>query len=435
MSYIVNNGRKAVPETLSIYQIYVRNFTPEGTFSGAASHLARIRTKGFEWIYQTPVNPVGTRGRKGAYGSPYAIADYRAVNPELGTIEDFRSFVRAAHDADLKVMLDIVFNHTSPDSVLAKEHPEWFLHDRTGALSRKCSDWSDVVDFDFSHEGLWDELTDILSLWRSEGVDGFRCDVASLVPADFWTAARKAVDPDMRMVWLAESVHPSFLADIRARGYGGWSEGELHRAFDLTYDYDGWEKLDECWSGAAGLGAYVSCVVSQQAGYPEYARKIRFLENHDQPRAASRFAPGGRLENWTAFYQLLPGCTFAYMGQEYGIPHLPDLFEKDPVRWDGGNAGFYDAFTNIFTAAQTVKAEAPFCDIELLAGGVAVISRRERYDTRSPGKTYTAVFNLDQRSGSVAVSRKYSGTDLLTGSQVSFEGRMPLCPAPLILEG
>ncbi|HEY9055403.1 MAG TPA: alpha-amylase family glycosyl hydrolase, partial [Rectinemataceae bacterium] len=262
-----------IAETGAIYQIFVRNFTREGTFAAAAGRLGGIRELGFEWIQLTPIHPIGVEGRKGSLGSPYAIADYRAVDPALGTLDDFHAFLGAAHALGLKVMIDIVFNHVSPDSVLAREKPEWFMLEGQGPaaergelespapgarLGRKCADWSDVADFDYSSSPeLWMELFSILCYWRDRGVDGFRCDVASLVPLDFWKKARQKVnqyDPGARrelypLLWLAESVHPSFLLKMRQAGYGAWSEPELHSVFDLTYDYDGWERLAEIWAG------------------------------------------------------------------------------------------------------------------------------------------------------------------------------------------
>ena len=164
-----------VPEHLSIYQIFVRNYTEEGTFLAAIPRLGEVAALGCAWVYLTPIHPIGSKDRKGSRGSPYAISDYRSVNPELGTLEDFGHFAEAVHKLGLKLMIDVVYNHTAPDSLLARAHPEWFMHAPDGSLSRKCGDWSDVVDFDYyapaSKPALWDELIDILDYWRGIGVD------------------------------------------------------------------------------------------------------------------------------------------------------------------------------------------------------------------------------------------------------------------------
>ena len=374
-----------VSEDTSIYQVFVRNFTEQGTLAAATERLHGIKSLGFDWVYLTPVQPIGQAGRKGSYGSPYAIADYRSINSDLGTMEDFVAFVTEAHRCGLKVMLDVVYNHTSPDSVLAREHPEWFLHDEHGALSRKCADWSDVVDLDYgSSPQLWLELMDTLVMWRDLGVDGFRCDVATLVPVDFWHQARERTnrrDPATKqdsypLVWLAESTHPHFLKSIRDAGYGAWSEPELHTAaFDLSYDYDGWEKLEAVWKSERSVRSYLEYLFVQETIYPKGSRKIRFLENHDQERAASRFTSPSLLKAWTVLSQFVPGVTFAYMGEEYGMAHRPSLFDKDPVDWRGGDPSFFPFFRDCLAGTRAAKRCAPFFAWRDLGGDCFLLER------------------------------------------------------------
>ena len=392
-----------ISETSAIYQLFIRNFTPEGSFAAAIPRLAGIAALGCDWVYLTPIHPIGEVARKGGLGSPYAIADYRAIDPALGTIEDFRAFLAAAHELGLKVMMDVVYNHTAPDSVLARERPEWFMLEgmapassrgeleappEGARLGRKCADWSDVVDFDYSSSPeLWMELISTLQQWRDEGVDGFRCDVASLVPVDFWRQARQRVnqyDPGSRrerhpLVWLAESVHPAFLLRMRDKGFGAWSEPELHAVFDMSYDYDGWERLERAWKGERGLEEYLEYLNTQRALYPAKALKLRFLENHDQPRAAARFADSALLASWTLLMNFIPGAAFCYMGQECGIARKPDLFEKDPVDWASGDAEFRGWFSATLRACRKAKAEAPFFRWEKLGDGAF---RLERYASR-----------------------------------------------------
>jgi len=431
--------RQAVPESVSIYQIFVRNFTPAGTFKAAAARLADIRALGFDWVYLTPIHPVGRVGRKGSAGSPYAIADYRRVDPELGSLEDFTDFVAAVRRQGLRLMIDVVYNHTSPDARLTAEHPEWYLHDREGNIARKFAEWSDVVDLDYaapaSRPGLWDELIDTLVYWRGLGVEGFRCDVASLVPRDFWVEARRRVndaDPATGQerqptLWLAESVHPAFLLTIRDQGFGGWSEPELHDAFDLTYDYDGWQRLEQVWAGQKPLDYYLDYLEVQRALYPAQARKIRYLENHDQRRAAERLGPGPRLEAWSVFYQLLPGSTFVYMGQEAGIATYPSLFEKEPVPWDQGDHRFAAFFAAVLCAARTIKQTAPRFAYRLLGEGLVLLERR------GPDVAYAALCNLDDRSGKVALPYPLSGTDLLSGAPVHLAGTIAIPRGALVV--
>ena len=173
-----------------IYSVFVRNHTPEGTFRALERDLDRLSALGTDIVWLMPIHPIGEVGRKGTLGSPYAIRDYRGVNPEYGTVEDFRHLVDAIHVRGMKCIIDVVYNHTSPDSVLAQTHPEWFFRDEQGRPSRHVADWWDVVDLDYTHKELWRYQIDTLKMW-AEIVDGFRCDVASSVPLDFWARARR----------------------------------------------------------------------------------------------------------------------------------------------------------------------------------------------------------------------------------------------------
>ena len=161
-----------------IYSVFVRNHTKEGTFRALEGDLDRLKGLGADIIWLMPIHPIGSEGRKGTLGSPYAIQDYRGINPEYGTREDFIHLVDAIHARGMKCIIDVVYNHTSPDSVLAHTHPEYFLRDAEGRPTRKVADWWDVVDLDYSNRDLWNYQIDTLKQWAAI-VDGFRCDVAS----------------------------------------------------------------------------------------------------------------------------------------------------------------------------------------------------------------------------------------------------------------
>ena len=412
-----------ISETESIYQIYLRNFTEEGTLRAAIPHLARIASMGFGWVYLTPIHPIGVAARKGTLGSPYAIADYRAVNSELGAEADFGAFIAAAHALKLKVMIDVVYNHTSPDSVLVRDHSDWFLRGPDGQPWRKCEDWSDVIDLDYqSSPQLWVELIDTLSMWRDRGVDGFRCDVASLVPADFWKQARMRVnqyDPGARkerspLLWLAESVHPAFLRSMRMRGFGGWAEPELHAAaFDLTYDYDGWERLERVWSGELPIERYLEYLYVQETLYPKGARKLRYLENHDQPRAAGRLGRGDRLRAWTALYQFLPGVAMTYMGQELALDHTPNLFEKDAMKPELGDMSFEQYFLKVLRASREAKERSP--NFSWLRAGDSLLCLRSVESVPKPSPVDSSLVSegnylLAVRLGSEGVPERFGPT-------------------------
>ena len=169
-----------------IYQVYVRNHGPNGTFADVEADLERIRDMGVDVVYFMPIHPIGMLNKKGGLGCPYSIQDYEEVNPEYGTKDDFKSLIDHAHELGMKVMIDVVYNHTAHDSRLVAEHPEWFHQDEQGRPVTTVPDWSDVIDLKFEDPALPAYLISVLTDWARLGVDGFRCDVASLLPLDFW---------------------------------------------------------------------------------------------------------------------------------------------------------------------------------------------------------------------------------------------------------
>ena len=175
-----------------LFHICVRNYSEEGTFLEVEKDLDRIKGLGVDIIWFLPIYPIGQEKRKGILGSPYAIADYRKVNPELGTMDDFKHLVEGIRTRGMRVMLDIVYNHTSPDSWLAKNHPEYFYKTPEGEMGNRVGDWGDIVDLDYGNKELWDYQIDTLKMWAGI-VDGFRCDVAPLVSLAFWLKAREEV--------------------------------------------------------------------------------------------------------------------------------------------------------------------------------------------------------------------------------------------------
>ena len=320
-----------------MYSVFVRNHTEEGTFQALIRDLDRIRNLGVDIIWLLPIYPIGKKARKGTQGSPYAIRDYRSVNPELGSMDDFRKLVDAIHARNMRCVIDIVYNHTSPDSVLASSHPEWFYHRPDGSFCNRIGDWTDVIDLDYSHKDLWEYQIETLKQWASL-VDGFRCDVAPLVPLSFWMEARKQVSearPDC--LWLSESVEPEFIVWNRSRGIGCLSDSELFQAFDMTYDYDIFGVFQQYLAGELPLDIYAARINQQESIYPENYVKLRFLENHDRERIASLVSGSTPLINWTAFLYFQKGTALLYGGQEYACNKKPNLFEKDPFCRDTGH--------------------------------------------------------------------------------------------------
>ena len=319
-----------------LYSVYLRSHTPEGTFLALIPDLDRIRALGADIIWLMPIHPIGVKGKKGSLGCPYANRDYRAVNPAYGTMEDFRLLVEEIHRRGMKCIIDVVYNHTSPDSVLLETHPEFFYRDAAGQTGNKIGDWADVIDLDYRVPALWDYQIETLKMWASI-VDGFRCDVASFVPVAFWKRARaevEAVRPGC--LWLAETVHQSFGCYARRNGFYAARDSEVFDAFDLEYEYDVREVFERYLRGEAPLSAWIDMLNFQEGVYPANYNKLRFLENHDQPRIASLLKSPEELACFTALLFFLKGATLLYAGQEWADTHQPSLFERELIDRETG---------------------------------------------------------------------------------------------------
>jgi len=412
-----------------IYSVYVRSHTPEGTFRAVIPDLDRIRALGTDIIWFMPIHPIGVKGKKGSLGCPYANRDYRAVNPEYGTMEDFKALVEEIHRRGMKCIIDVVYNHTSPDSVLTQEHPEFFYRKSDGRMGNRVGDWTDVVDLDYGCRDLWDYQIESLVMWAGI-VDGFRCDVASMVPVEFWCKAREAVEqvrPDC--IWLAETVHSGFSQMNRKYGLYSANDYEMFRAFDMEYDYDIREVFDRYLKGECSLSNYIDMLNFQECAYPENYIKMRCLENHDQPRICSFVKDEKVLRNFTAFLYFLKGSTLLYAGQEFCNDHTPSLFEKEDILRTA-ETDITPLLQKLYGVKKTVlSAEDYFKGSADDANDIAVL---ERDDTRT---LKAGVFSLKGRAAEVQVSLPDGTyTNHLDGKSVQVEGGKLFCAGePLVL--
>lgn len=319
-----------------MYSVFVRNHTPEGTFQALRRDLQRIRDLGVDIIWLMPIHPIGEKARKGTLGSPYAIRDYRAINPEYGSLRDFEELVADIHKLGMKCIIDVVYNHTAPDSVLAAEHPEWFYRKSDGSFGNHVGDWTDIIDLDYTKRELWDYQIETLKMW-AKTVDGFRCDVAPLVPMEFWAKAREAVEQVRSgCIWLSESIEPGFITYLRSQNLVAHTDREVYEVFDIAYDYDIFGTFRAALRGECSLADYAAALNEQERLYPDNYVKLRYLENHDQDRAGYIISDDQQLVNWTAFCYFQKGMTLIYGGQEVGQSHRPELFDRDPVCWNTG---------------------------------------------------------------------------------------------------
>jgi cyclomaltodextrinase len=302
-----------------VYEIYPRAFSAQGNFNGITARLDDLKDLGVNILWLMPIHPIGQEKKKGTIGSPYAVRDYYAINPDYGTKEDFKKLISEAHRRGMKVIIDIVANHTSWDSVMMK-WPDFYEHDATGHISYP-HDWSDVAELNYGNPRLRAYMTDMLKYWiREFDLDGFRCDVAEEVPTDFWEMARAELDkikPDI--VMLAEGHKPELLV----------------RAFDFDYSWPLHSALTNAAQGRERASDLSSEWDKEFKEWPRGSLHMRFSDNHDERRAIARFGELGALAA-SALMFTLDGVPMLYNGMEVGDTTesgAPALFEKLPIFW------------------------------------------------------------------------------------------------------
>jgi len=305
-----------------IYEVFPRAFSPGGDFKGVTAQLDRLKALGVTVIWLMPVHPTGKLKAKGTLGSPYAVRDYDAINPEYGTPADLKQLVDAAHKRGIKVFIDIVANHTSWDSVLIDKHADWYTHDAAGRIVPPNPDWVDVADLDWSRPELRQYMTEMLVRWlRDYGLDGFRCDYASGVPTDFWEAVRPELDRVRPgLAFLAESDDPALLA----------------KAFDIDYAWDFYHAMSDALAGRKPASHLREVWQAAAARYPGGALRLRFSDNHDQLRATGQAGLPAALAASAVMFTL-DGVPLLYNGMEVGDTTesaAPALFERMPISWE-----------------------------------------------------------------------------------------------------
>lgn len=360
----------------NIYEVNLRQYTPEGTLAAFEAQLPRLRAMGVDILWLMPVQPIGARERKGTLGSYYSIRDYVAVNPEFGTLDDFRRLVARAHALGMKVILDWVANHTAWDHPWMAAHPDWYQKDAQGRVrsyeydnGKEIEHWTDVVGLDYRHTALWTEMIAAMRFWvRETGIDGFRCDVAARVPVAFWERARRELEADKPLFLLAEA-----------------SEPILHRAaFDMTYDWELGSLLRDIGSGRAMPAALVAYRERTRDAYPADAYRMTFTSNHDinSWTGSDRELYGESFKAHAVLAATWPGMPLIYGGQEAGLDRRLAFFEKDPIDWkDYPLADFYAGLLRLKHANPALWNGAAGGTLHFLAtGNDAVLAYERRKD-------------------------------------------------------
>lgn len=310
----------------TLYEIYVRAFSEEGTIRKVTERLSRIKSLGIDVIWLMPIYPVGEEERKGTRGSPYAVQDFYRVDPEQGSAVDFLHLVQKVHELDMRIIIDMVPNHVAHDYQYLQKQADLIMRDKNSLPSRKVAEWTDIVDLDYSNPETAKHMAEIMQYWiRQFDIDGYRCDVAGLVPASFWEMViphLKAIKQDVFM--LAE-----------------WEAPAMHKeVFHSTYDWTLYSlmlQLNKEATTASVLGDWVHL---KSKMYPKNACPLRFLENHDKPRAISIFKEKSIIP-YLVFLFTIDGLPLVYNGQEIGAAESPSLFESEPINWRDNNLGMY----------------------------------------------------------------------------------------------
>lgn len=307
----------------TIYELNIRQFSEEGSFRAVERELPRLKEMGIDIIWLMPVHPIGKLHRKGTLGSYYSVKDYFGINPEFGTEEDFRCLVKAIHDAGMYVIIDWVANHTSWDNAMVTDHPEWYRKSRKDTFqSTRWRDYDDIIELDYSHPGLRQYMTEALKFWiREYDLDGYRCDIASFVPIDFWENAREELDAIKPVFMLAEA-----------------EDRELHRkAFDATYNWTLWNILHQLALNERSVKTLTEAYIAEHVSiFPKAGIRLNFIDNHDKNSwEGDQYSNFGKaLDTATVFTVMMDGMPLVYSGQESGLDRSLEFFEKDPIEWE-----------------------------------------------------------------------------------------------------
>lgn len=395
-------------QNATIYEVNIRQYTPEGTFKAFEPNLARLKAMGVDVLWLMPIYPIGVEGRKGKLGSYYAVKDYRAVSAEFGTMDDLKHLVKAAHALGFKVILDYVANHSSPDNALTKQHPDWYKHDSLGHIIPPVPDWSDVSAFDYTNKGLRQYQIESMKYWlREADVDGFRCDVAMMVPIDFWKECRIELDKTKKVFMLAEAEGPEF-----------------HRnGFDMTY---GWDYMNICNKIAKGEKTAMDLYqyfYDFDDKYWDDDNVMYFTTNHDENswNGTEYERLGKAVKTFAVLSATVPGMPLVYTGQESELNHRLAFFEKDSIKW--GNYPLADFYTKLLmlkkqNSAMRVEMDDDYdFDFLMEKGNENIFA----FIRRRAGDQVLTIVNLSDKPAEVKMNKSNIAgnyTELFTGQKL-----------------
>jgi len=363
----------------NIYEVNLRQYTKAGTIKAFEKSLDRLKEMGVQTLWFMPVTPISKQDRKGALGSYYAVADYTAVNPEYGTIDDWKSFVTKAHGMGFKVIIDWVANHTGADHSWLQQHPDFFVKDSVTGKPLSPFDWTDARKLDYNNVAMQDSMIKSMEYWLTTGIDGFRCDVAGEVPDAFWTRCirtLKSIKPGLFM--LAEGDKP-----------------DLHKAgFDASYPWATFSMMKKVAAGERFASALDSIRNNYDSTYPANAIKMFFTSNHDENswnKADYGTMPGAIHAPFAVFTQTTGrSVPLIYSGQEEPVTDSISFFYKDTIRFGKySRAKFYQTLLHLRTSNAALAANATFTRVN--AGNEKAIYA---YSREAGSKKILVILNL-----------------------------------------
>jgi cyclomaltodextrinase / maltogenic alpha-amylase / neopullulanase len=396
----------------TIYEVNIRQYTPEGTFKAFETHLPRLKELGIDILWLMPINPIGIKNRKGTLGSGYSVKDYYAVNPEFGTLDDLKALVKKIHGMGMHVIIDWVANHSAWDNNLVREHPEWYSKTADGNFQpTPWYDWDDIIDFDYDNPGIRKYMTEVMKYWVKEAdIDGYRCDVAGFLPVDFWENVRLELDAIKPVFMLAE-----------------WESRDLHKkAFDMTYSWSLWDKMKDAATGKKGIGGLVEYLAHDVNTFPADAYRMTFTDNHDknswEGNQYSNFGDG--LEACMILACTVNGMPLVYSGQEAGLNRSLKFFDKDTIGWK--QHPFFDIYKKLFALRH--KNQALWSGA--WGGGMVRIFNNKpaqviSFSREKNGNKVIPVINFSESPVTVMLNDKYQAgtyTDLFTGKSYTLIG-------------
>ena len=316
----------------NIYEVNIRQYSHAGTLNAFAEHLSRLKDMGVETLWFMPLQPIGKLHRKGTLGSYYSISDYISINPEYGVLDDFKLLVEEAHRYNMKVIIDWVANHTSWDHVWTQSYPDFFSKNEYGDFRPPYPDWADVIHLNYGNKELWLAMANSMRFWvKNFDIDGFRCDMAHLVPLDFWEYARTELDSEKKLFWLAETEEPNY-----------------HEVFDVSYTWEFLHVMESYWKRETNIHGLDAVLSRYENAFPKNAIRMFFTSNHDEnSHSGSEYERMGyAAKAFAVLCATWNGIPLVYSGQELPNSQRLKFFEKDPIHWSG-NFGLHNFYKTL----------------------------------------------------------------------------------------